>query len=326
MTAATRKFIPSRHMIPLLATVLVAAVLYVAAGFSYDRFFSGTVLINFISGKSAVLGLVALGSTFVILSGGIDLSVGSMVGCVSIVVAALIEKKHVPPVPAILLVLFAGALFGAMQGYLIHAFALTPFLITLGGLFILRGAGLLVSTDSISITHPMYETLSSIGLPLGGRLFVPLGALIFVAVTLILVFISLYTRVGRDVYAVGGSEPSAILMGLPVGRAKILAYALSGFCAALGGVVATINQSSGNAISANGMELDAIAAVVVGGTLLTGGVGFIAGTPMGVLVFAIIQTAINFDGRVSSWWTKIVIGGLLLAFIVLQRIIQPRKV
>ncbi len=325
MNAIVRRFTPPRQMIPLIATIVVALSLYLIAGFSYDRFFSGRVAINFFTGQFAVLGIVALGATFVILSGGIDLSVGSMIGCVSIAIASMIQNAHIHPVVAILIVLIGGLLFGAAMGSLIHFFALTPFLITLGGLFVLRGVGLLISTSAISITHPIYEQLSSMQLPLGDRLFLPLGTIIFAVVTVILVFVSLYTPFGRNVYAVGGNEQSAILMGLPVGRAKISAYALSGFFAALGGVVLTINQSNGDATLGNGRELDAIAAVVIGGTLLSGGVGYVIGTPVGVLVFAIIQAGINFDGRVSSWWTKIVIGGLLLTFIVLQRIIQPRK-
>jgi simple sugar transport system permease protein len=114
-------------------------------------------------------------------------------------------------------------------------------------------------------------------------------------------------------------------MGLPVGRSKIGAYALAGFCSALAGVVYTLYTSSGNAAAATGMELDAIAAVVVGGTLLSGGVGYVTGTPLGVLVFAVIQTGITFQGTLNSWWTKIAIGALLLMFIVLQRLIQPKK-
>jgi simple sugar transport system permease protein len=143
-------------------------------------------------------------------------------------------------------------------------------------------------------------------------------------VLIICVFVSLFTPFGRNVYALGGSESSAVLMGLPVGRTKIAIYAVGGFCSALGGIVYTIYTSSGNAIAATGLELDAIAAVVVGGTLLTGGVGYVAGTLLGLLIFGIIQTAIIFQGTLSSWWTRIAVGVLLLVFILLQKILQIR--
>jgi simple sugar transport system permease protein len=159
---------------------------------------------------------------------------------------------------------------------------------------------------------------------LGSGLRLPLPAVIFLVVLAAGIFIARQTPFGRHVYALGGNEPSARLMGLPIGRTKIGVYALSGFCSALAGVVYTIYTSSGNAIAATSLELDAIAAVVVGGTLLSGGVGNVAGTLVGVLIFGIIQTAITFQGTLSSWWTKIAVGVLLLAFILLQRLIQRK--
>jgi ribose/xylose/arabinose/galactoside ABC-type transport system permease subunit len=148
----------------------------------------------------------------------------------------------------------------------------------------------------------------------------------FLASVLIGTFISSFTRFGRNVFAIGSNENSARLMGLPVGRTKIFTYALAGFFSAFGGVVATFYMQSGNPASFVGLELDAIASVVIGGTLLTGGVGFIPGTLMGVLILGLIQTLINFNGTLNSWWTKIVIGVLLLIFIVMQKLISRRAV
>jgi simple sugar transport system permease protein len=313
----------SRRTLPLLATLLVCALLYTAASISFRGFFSPRVFIGFFRDQS-FLGIAALGTTFVILSGGIDLSVGSVVGCTGVAVATLVETNHLPPALAIALVLLAATLFGMAQGSLIHFFNLTPFLVTLGGLFIMRGVALLISNESVAITHPAYLRLSSMTLPLGGGLQLPLTAAIFLALAVILVIVSMQTPFGRNVYAIGGNETSALLMGLPVGRTKIGVYALGGFCSGLAGVVYTIYTASGYAIAGTGMELDAIAAVVIGGTLLSGGVGYVAGTPLGVLTFAIIQTAITFQGELSSWWTRIAIGGLLLGFVVIQRLIQAR--
>jgi len=133
------------------------------------------------------------------------------------------------------------------------------------------------------------------------------------------------TQFGRTIYAIGGSETSAALMGLPVASTIVRVYALSGFCAALGGVLYTLYTLSGYSLHATGLELDAIAAVVIGGTLLTGGIGHVQGTLFGVLVLGLIQTLIAFDGTLSSWWTRIVIGMLLLAFCLLQRLFVRRE-
>ena len=133
-----------------------------------------------------------------------------------------------------------------------------------------------------------------------------------------------YTRLGRNVYAIGGNPQSALLMGLPVGRTRIAVYTISGLCSAIGGILLSFYTLSGAPLIAVGMELDVIAAVVIGGTVLTGGSGYVFGTVLGVLVLGVIQTLITFDGSLNSWWTKIVIGGLLFAFILLQRLIGIR--
>jgi len=142
---------------------------------------------------------------------------------------------------------------------------------------------------------------------------------------LLAVYLAHFTRFGRNTYAIGGSESSAVLMGLPVARTKMLVYAFSGFCSALGGVVFTFYMLSGYGLHAVGLELDAIAAVVIGGTLLTGGSGYVIGTFFGVLIQGVIQTIITFEGTLSSWWTKMVIGLLLFLFILLQRVFTARS-
>jgi simple sugar transport system permease protein len=165
----------------------------------------------------------------------------------------------------------------------------------------------------------MFAAMNDVRIPLAERTWLPFSAILLLILLALGMYIARYTRFGRTVYAIGGNEQSAVLMGLPVSRAKVGVYALSGFCGALGGIVLAIYTSSGNAVAGTGLELDAIAAVVIGGTMLTGGYGSIFGTLLGLLIFAILQTAITFDGNLSSWWAKIVTGGLLLAFILMQR-------
>jgi galactofuranose transport system permease protein len=286
----------------------------VAAAVKFEGFASLRVLINFFSDNS-FLGVAALGLTFVILSGGIDLSVGAVVGFVSVFLALALEKWNLPAAVALPLVLFTGALFGTAMGALIHYFALPPFLVTLGGMFFARGLTYLLSLESLPITKAIDRISTALTIPMD-TLELPATAILFLVLFVVAVIIAHCTRFGRNVYAIGGNEVSATLMGLPVARTKIGVYALSGFFSALAGVIYCLYTQSGNPNAGAGLELDAIAAVVIGGTLLSGGVGLVTGTLVGVLIFGIIQTAIIFQGTLSSWWTKIVIGTLLLGFIL----------
>jgi simple sugar transport system permease protein len=315
---------PSTQRLPVFMTLAVCVILYSAAAYRFEGFRSLQVAINLL-GDNAFLGIAAVGVTFVILAGGIDLSVGTAIGCTSVFIASMIELHGWHPAVAIAVALAGGTIIGAVQGTLIHLFSLQPFLVTLGGLFFYRGLSLLISRESIAIEHPIYETLSGAALTLGETASIPLVAMLFLAVLLAACYVATFRPVGRSLYALGGSEQSALLMGLPVGRVKVGVYAFSGFCAALAGVAATIYMSSGNASTATGLELDAIAAVVIGGTLLSGGVGGPIGTLLGVLIFGIIQTAITFEGTLSAWWARIVMGVLVLAFILLQTVLQPRE-
>jgi len=311
----------SKRHLPLLATAAVCLVLYLAGCLLYRGFARPLVLVNLFT-DNAFLGIASVGMTFVILSGGIDLSVGAMIGCVSILAARLIEQHHFSPFPVILSMLLGGLLLGGAMGSLIHFFQLQPFLVTLAGMFFCRGLGLVVSEESISINHPSWRAAAAWSWPGDTAVSLKLVTVIFLLVFLAAVALSFFTRFGRNIYALGGNEASALLMGLPVGPTKVAVYGLSGFCSALAGVVYTLYTSSGNATAATGLELDVIAAVVVGGTLLSGGIGYVSGTLLGVLIFGLIQTLITFQGNLSSWWTRIVIGALLLAFILLQKTIR----
>jgi simple sugar transport system permease protein len=312
-----------RH-IPLLATFVVCLILYTAAAvYLRDRgFFSLGVFVSFFS-DNAYLGLTAIGMTFVILSGGIDLSVGSMVGFTSILIGSLMSAHHLHPLLAFAIAIGCGSFLGFLMGCLIHFFELESFLVTLAGMFFIHGLAQLVSLESISLDHPMLDWLSEFTLPIGSAT-VRVSAMVLAVVTLAAMYISRYTKFGRTTYAIGGNAQSAVLMGLPVGRTKVLIYTLSGFCSALGGVVYSLDKLSGYSEGGLGLELDAIAAVVIGGTLLTGGIGSVFGTILGVLIVSIIQAAIIFQGTLSSWWTRIAIGGLLFVFIVLQKILSSR--
>jgi galactofuranose transport system permease protein len=315
--------VDTRHL-PLMGTVLVFLLTAGYGSLAYPGFFSAQVFLNLLI-DNAFLCIVAVGMTFVILAGGIDLSVGAVIALCTMVSAALVEHWHWNAGAAIALVLVLGTGYGALMGWLIQRFRLQPFIVTLAGMFLARGLCYLISIDSISITDPTYTTIAQARVPLGGEsASLTVGALLALAVLALGLFLAHATAFGRTVYAIGGSEASALLMGLPVARTTVLVYTFSGFCSALAGVVFTFYMLSGYGLHAVGMELDAIAAVVIGGTLLSGGVGYVAGTLFGVLILGLIQTLISFDGTLSSWWTRIVIGALLLLFCLLQRLFERR--
>ena len=308
----------SLSYLPLVVTMSLFALMFGLGSMFYDGFGSLQVFLNLFI-DNAFLCIVAIGMTFVIISGGIDLSVGSVVALSTMVSAALVEQHHVNPIGVIGLVLVMGAGFGCAMGCLIRFFDLPPFIVTLAGMFLARGLCYLISINSISIADPFYTRVSRYRVPLFGDSAISVGVVVALLVLAGAIFVAHFTKFGRTMYAIGGSEQSALLMGLPVGRVKILIYTFSGFCSALGGVVFTFYMLSGYGLHAQGMELDAIAAVVIGGTLLTGGVGYVVGTVFGVLILGIIQTLITFDGTLSSWWTKIVVGMLLFVFCLMQR-------
>ncbi|WIV17304.1 sugar ABC transporter permease YjfF [Paenibacillus polygoni] len=310
--------------IPIIVTITLFLIMFVAGSFLYTGFFSLQVLLNLFVDNAFLL-ITAVGMSFVILSGGIDLSVGSMIALTTMVSASLIQQQGWSPAIVIPLVLVMGALFGSGMGAIIHYFKIQPFIVTLAGMFLARGLCYVISIDTITIDNAFYTTVAQTKITLPGGSFISISAIIALIVTAAAIFIAHYTRFGRNVYALGGNEQSALLMGLPVARTKVLVYTFSGFCSALAGVVFTFYMLSGYGLHAVGFELDTIAAVVIGGILLTGGVGYVLGTFFGVLIQGVIQTLISFDGTLSSWWTKIVIGLLLFVFILFQRILSERR-
>ncbi|AGP35178.1 galactofuranose ABC transporter, permease protein YjfF [Sorangium cellulosum] len=313
-----------RHL-PLAVTIGLFVLMFGAGSCLFDGFFSLQVFLNFFI-DNAFLAIAAVGMTFVILSGGIDLSVGSVIALTTMVSASLVEKHGVNPATVIPLVLAMGAGIGLVMGVIIHYFEVQPFIVTLAGMFLTRGLCYLISIDSITIHDGFYVAVSSHRIPFLFDTSITWNVIIALALFATAIYLAHYTRFGRTVYAIGGNEQSALLMGLPVGRTKVLIYTFSGFCSALAGVAFTFYMVSGYALHAGGMEMDAIAAVVIGGTLLTGGFGTVVGTLFGVLIYGTIQTLIMFEGTLSSWWTKIVVGLLLLFSCLLQRLFERRLV
>ncbi|GID92287.1 galactofuranose ABC transporter, permease protein YjfF [Amorphoplanes digitatis] len=321
VTPRRRRGLDRRH-IPVLATLGLLAFMYGLGVANYDNFSDAQVFLN-IFVDNAFLLVVAAGMTFVILTGGIDLSVGAVVALTTVLAATLLDAGW-PAAVVLPLVLLMGTSMGLGMGAVIHYFKVEPFIATLAGMFLARGLALLINRNSIPITDPFWTAMAQERIRFAPGIFISTSVVIALVVVLIGAYVLAYTRFGRTVYAIGGNADSALLMGLPVGRTRIAVYTVSGFCSSLGGVLLSFYMLSGYSLHAQGMELDAIAAVVIGGTILTGGSGYLLGTVLGVMVLGMIQTIIAFQGDLSSWWTKIVIGVLLFAFIVLQRLVTRR--
>jgi simple sugar transport system permease protein len=304
--------------LPLIATILIFIAAYAGCALQYPSILSTRVAGNLLT-DNAFLGIAAVGMTFVIISGGIDLSIGSVIAFTGVFLAVILQKTSIHPLAAFVLVLIITTAFGAAMGAIIHYLKMPPFIVTLAGMFLARGMAFVMSIDSIPIDHAFYGQLTGLyyKMPGGGRL--TLIGCVMLLVFAVGIVLAQRTRFGANVYALGGGVQTAELMGVPVARTTIQIYALSGFLAGLSGIVFSLYTSAGYSLAAVGVELDAIAAVVIGGTLLTGGAGFVGGTLIGILIQGLIQTYITFDGSLSSWWTKILIGLLLFAFILMQK-------
>ncbi|UYN84985.1 MAG: sugar ABC transporter permease YjfF [Microcella sp.] len=307
--------------IPVFAALAILIVMFVGAQAYFGNFLTPGLLSSLLLDNAYLL-ILAVGMTFVILTGGIDLSVGSVLAFTGIMCARLLSEG-VPTGVVIPTMIVSGALIGLLIGVLVQYFDVQPFIASLAGMFLARGLAFVVSLSSIRVEDPSILWLQSTRLRLGEWYITPTGIIALLTV-LAAAMVLQYTRFGRTVYAIGGNEQSARLMGLPVVRTKLLVYVISGTCAGLAGVVFAAYTGSGYPLNGVGTELDTIAAVVIGGTLLTGGSGYVLGSMIGVFVYGTIKSVISFLGAEQSW-TRITIGALLLVFVVVQRIIVTRS-
>jgi simple sugar transport system permease protein len=268
---------------------------------------------------NAHLIVLAVGMTFVILTGGIDLSVGSVVALSTVILAKTLESGWPAPV-AIVFVLLAGTVLGLLMGTVIEYFDVQPFIVTLAGMFLARGLCYVISVGTLPIKDPLLRKLGLNYLYLYEDKFIRWTVVIALIVVVVAIYVLHETRFGRTVYAIGGSRQSAQLMGLAAARTQVSVYVISGFCAALAGVLLGVQKLSGYSLNGIGLELDAIAAAVIGGVLLSGGVGFVLGAVIGVLVLGTIQVFVTTE-NLDSYWTRIMTGVLLLVFVLVQRVL-----
>lgn len=330
----------SGNNILLLITILLFVVMYISGcvvyadkGFTHLQTFLN-ILIN-----NAGLICITAGMTCVMLTGGIDISVGSVVAMDCMFIAVGIEQWGMKSPVLMLLVLVIGLVFGVVQGYCIAYLEIQPFIVTMAGMFFARGMTAVICTDQVSIvSDKLFVAMSNakVNIPFHigayenkkGILQIPyvrITVLVALLVVLLIFLMLKYTRFGRSIYAVGGNSQSATLMGLDVRKTKMKTYVLASFLASIGGICYCLNTMCGTTTQATGLEMDAISSAVIGGTLLTGGVGNVGGSLVGVLINGTISTLVKSHGKLVSSWANIVTAILLCFFIVLQAILSRVK-
>ena len=267
--------------------------------------------------QTSVNGIIAAGMTFVILTGGIDLSVGSILAISGAVCASLLASGQ-NIIIAVLAALIIGAMVGFLNGFIITKGKLQPFIATLATMTILRGLTL-VYTDGKPITLGSGDLAIKFGQIGGGKIFgIPTPALIMILVFTICTFVLKNTQMGRYTYALGSNEEATKLSGLNTDKIKIAVYTISGILASVAGIIITSRLFSAQPTAGDGYELDAIAAVVLGGTSLTGGKGKITGTIIGALIIGVLSNALNILD-VSSYYQMMVKGAVILVAVRLDR-------
>lgn len=299
----------------LVALVLLLAV----ATVRYDGFLTIRNISNILV-QSSINGIISVGMMLVIVLGGIDLSVGAVAALAAVTSAQLINSSSL--LVAVLLPIFIGMTVGFISGILIVKLDMNAFIATLSTQFFARGLTHVLSESKNVTVDKTNEAFTFIG---SGKIFgvVPVQVIIFLVVMLVMGFILTYTSYGRCIYAIGGNKEAAKMMGARVDKNTVIAYIISGGLAALAGIVLCARLGSGQPTSGIGYETDAIAAVVMGGTLLTGGWGTMRGTFMGIITLSVINNILNLEGNLSSWWQDVILGTLVLIIIIAQS--SPRR-
>ena len=320
----------------LMITVLLFIVMYAAGmiAFSGKGFAKPQMFLNLFISNAGLL-VIAMGQTIVMITAGIDISVGSVTALVCMAVANQMENHGANAYVAVAMALGIGLAFGLVQGFLVAYLDIQPFIVTLAGMFFGRGMTSMISTEMISIKNETFLKWANynIYLPIGSYSkrgnFLPAyiypTVVIALIVLVVIIIVMKYTKFGRSVYAIGGNAQSAMMMGLNVRKTKLKAYLLDGFLAGVGGFLFCLNSCSGFVEQAKGLEMDAISSAVIGGTLLSGGVGAPFGTLFGVLIKGTISSLITTQGTLSSWWVRITLSALLCFFIVLQSVFASMK-
>ena len=308
----------------------VAAIIGLGGGFlKFQQIFD---LLN----DNAYLIIIGCALTVVMIGGGINISVGGVISLTVMACALFLNgtgmQNGLGVFVTLLLALGIGLAFGVGQGFLVSYLGIQPFIVTLAGMFLSRGLTTMLSVNPVKVTHESFLTLSKTKIQIGFLGYVAqngnqipakleIGAVVAILVVICSFLMLRYVKLGRNIYALGGNQQSALMLGINVKRTRFLSYVISGLLSGLAGFVFIMHKPAGNASVAMRSEMDAIAASIIGGTLLTGGVGNVVGTFFGVMILATIQKIIGLSGLNDSWWQDMASGALLGFFILLQSVV-----
>ena len=321
----------------LTITICTFVVMYILAMAVWGGGFLNPQQFFNIFNNNAYLIIIACGLTIVMISGGIDISVGGQVALITMTTVCFLENRGGSVFGALVIALAIGLAFGAVQGFLISYLKIQPFIVTLAGMFFAKGMTTIVSVNPVTVkANEFFLKLKEFTINIPGvgqhtrsgmfiNSYLEIGAVVAILAVVILWAALKWTRIGRNFYAIGGNSESALMLGINVQRTRFLAYLICGLLAGIAGFVYLLHTGAGNASNADGAEMEAIASSIIGGTLLTGGVGSLIGTLFGVMSLKTITTIVITSGLTQPWWQKITTGLMLCFFILLQSVILSAR-
>ena len=320
----------------LTITIVIFFAMYIGAiVFQGKGFLKPQTFFNILNANAALI-IAACGMSIVMITGGIDISVGGVAALVSMCCAVYLDFHNGSVIGAIAISVGIGLLFGLVQGYLVAYLDIQPFIVTLAGMFFARGMTTIVNSTPFNVENEAFVAMKNtrIVVPFMGSVnklgkyvdaYVQIGVVVALLVVIIFFCVLRWTKLGRAFYAVGGNQQSALMLGINVKRTKFLSHLICSILAGIGGFVYFLYVGSGSPSHASGMEMNAIASSIIGGTMLTGGVGNLAGTFFGVLSLATIQNIVSSAGLDQAWWTGITIAAMLCLFLIIQSVVMARK-
>ena len=320
----------------LAITIVIFFLMYIGAiVFQGGGFTKPQMFFNILNSNAALI-ITACGMSVVMISGGIDISVGGVVALVSMCCAVYLDYHDGSIFGSILIALGIGVAYGIVQGFLVAYLDIQPFIVSLAGMFFARGMTTIVNTAPFNVADEEFTALKLTRIYVPGMgtvnkkgIYVPayveIGVIVALIIVVLLFVVLRWTKLGRSFYAVGGNKQSALMLGINVQRTKFISHMICSVLAGIGGYVYFLHVGSGSASHAMGMEMNAIASSIIGGTMLTGGVGNIIGTLFGVLSLSTIQNIVASAGLDQAWWTGITIAAMLCVFLLIQSIVMAQK-
>mgnify|MGYP002926501325 FL=1 len=320
----------------LTITIVVFFAMYIGAIlFQGKGFLKPQTFFNILNANASLI-ILSCGMSIVMITGGIDISVGGVTALVSMCCAVYLDYHQGNVFVSMLIALAIGLAFGAVQGYLVAYLDIQPFIVTLAGMFFARGMTTIVNSAPFNVANEAFVALKETRVIVPGmgsvnklgkyvNAYVEIGVVAALIIVIVLFCVLRWTKLGRSFYAVGGNRQSALMLGINVKRTRFLSHLICGLLAGIGGFVYFLHVGSGSASHASGMEMNAIASSIIGGTMLTGGVGNIIGTFFGVLSLSTIQNIVSSAGLDQAWWTGITIAAMLCLFLVVQSVVIAKK-